>query len=101
MAGSYETRKSWITNISGNIINNNTAITGFLTAINTGLAYRVDNFGNPIEVRLLVNSNDASVGVPPAPTPGWTWSVAPPYAGIVGIYKNGSPISTERVVYPQ
>lgn len=93
---------SWVTNAAQNIINTNTAMINFVAALNTGPTYRVDGFGNPIEIRLLTDASGASPGsAPPPPGPGWNWPVTPPYAGMVGIFNSGVAVYTERVVYPQ
>ncbi len=93
----------WPTDASLNIVNASGTITSFLASISAGSIYRVDGFGNPVTIILLATSAGASVGSAPGrPSPSYSWSVTPPYTGIIEVANaSGTPVYSERVVYVQ
>lgn len=93
----------WDTDKTRNTANTGAAVTGLLTGINTGSAYRTDGFGNPVTVGLITLPDGTSVGsAPPSPSPKWSWMKAnPPYGGTVGVMNDGVWIYSRQVIYPQ
>lgn len=83
----------------------NTA-TKFITVYgNLGLSsvYRVDGFGNAIELWLTVNSAGTLQAEPPRPRPSYSgvWAIGPPYHGQVGARSAGAWLYSQPIVYVQ
>ncbi|MFI5295962.1 MAG: type II secretion system protein [Thermodesulfovibrionales bacterium] len=94
----------WPASGSGwNRINSSAKFSTVLTNIGLSSLYRVDGFGNPIQIWMTVNSAGTLQGEPPRPAPSYsgTWAVSPPYHGVVGVYSAGAWLYSQPLVYAQ
>lgn len=102
------TSSVWATSGSGwNAADTATELTTLTNNLGLNVKYRVDGYGNPLQVWFTVNSGNALQTAPPRPQPNYDAQLAlwirPPYRGLIGVYDSGTAawVYSDNVVYAQ
>lgn len=100
---SFSSTSVWPTSSTLASVDTENEFISILPRLGLNIKYRVDGFGNPIQLWFTVDSSNNLQGPPPRPRPNYVnaWAIKPPYRGIVGVLNNGTWIYYENIVYPQ
>lgn len=102
----FDTVTTWRSAASGwNRINTSAKFAVVFANLGLSNDYRVDGYGNPLELWFTVDGAGTLQSEPPRPRVNYdgVWAVKPPYVGRIGVYNTGTSawLSYTPVMYPQ